>query len=61
RAAVGAPPPDLSWTKLGGPLFGNLIATLLVADRRAEVVFEQPRSAAALDELARYPLTEEAS
>lgn len=52
----GAPAPGLSWTKLGGPLFGNLIATLEVADRRAEVVFEKPRSASTLTEQARYAL-----
>jgi len=55
----GAPPPEPRWTKLGGPLFGNLIATLLVEDRRAEVLFEKPRSASTLSEQARYPLTAE--
>ncbi|MCF7547884.1 MULTISPECIES: alkaline phosphatase D family protein [Pseudonocardia] len=52
----GVPEPAMSWTKLGGPLFGNLIATLDVADRRAEVVFEKPRSASTLAAQARYPL-----
>ncbi|NMH97958.1 alkaline phosphatase D family protein [Pseudonocardia acidicola] len=53
---AGAPEPGVRWDKLGGPLFGNLIATLLVDDRRAEVLFEQPRSASSLRELARYEL-----
>jgi phosphodiesterase/alkaline phosphatase D-like protein len=51
-----APAPGFTWAKLGGPLFGNLIATLDVADRRAEVVFEKPRSASTLTESARYAL-----
>ncbi|GAA4557621.1 alkaline phosphatase D family protein [Pseudonocardia xishanensis] len=55
----GAPPAEASWTKLGGPLFGNHIATLLVHGRRADVVFEKPRSASSLTEQARYPLTVE--
>jgi hypothetical protein len=34
-----------------------MIATLEIEGRRAEVRFEQPRSAAVLDELARLELT----
>ncbi|WP_214368672.1 alkaline phosphatase D family protein [Pseudonocardia sp. H11422] len=56
-ARAGAPEPGVSWDKLGGPLFGNLIATLIVQDRHAEVLFEQPQSAASLRELARYELS----
>ncbi|GAA1865248.1 alkaline phosphatase D family protein [Pseudonocardia ailaonensis] len=51
-------PPDLRWSRLGPVLFGNHIATLLVDGRRAEVVFEKPRSAAVLDEQARFTLSE---
>ena len=54
---VGAPPKPLSWTRLTGPVFGNTIATLDVTGPRAEVVFEQPRSSAALVERARLDLT----
>jgi phosphodiesterase/alkaline phosphatase D-like protein len=56
---VGAPPKPVSWKRLVGPLFGNTIATLDFAGRRAEVRFEQPRSAAALRERARLDLAGE--
>lgn len=51
--------PDLplSWTNTCGPLFGNTIATLLVDGRGAEVLFEQPRGTAALDEVGRVRLS----
>ena len=42
---------------MAGPLFGNTIATLSVAGRDAEVVFEQPVSASTLVERSRLPLT----
>jgi phosphodiesterase/alkaline phosphatase D-like protein len=54
---VGAPPKPLSWERLTGPVFGNTLATLQVTGRRAEVVFEQPVSSAALEERARLDLT----
>ncbi|GAA1292428.1 alkaline phosphatase D family protein [Pseudonocardia aurantiaca] len=54
---AGAPPPPLSWRRLAGPLFGNTIATLDINGPTAEVFFEQPRSSAALVELARLDLT----
>ncbi|MFC5947359.1 alkaline phosphatase D family protein [Pseudonocardia lutea] len=54
-----APAPGPVWDRVGTPLFGNHIATLLVDGRRAEVIFEQPRSAAALDERARVTLSAE--
>jgi hypothetical protein len=54
-----APAPGPVWDRVGSPLFGNHIATLLVDGRRAEVIFEQPRSAAALDERARVTLSAE--
>ena len=53
---AGAAPPPVDWRRRCGPLFGNMIATLEIDGRRAEVVFEQPRSAASLDELARLEL-----
>ncbi|MFR9802320.1 alkaline phosphatase D family protein [Pseudonocardia sp. RS010] len=53
----GAPAPGLRWDRVGTPLFGNHIATLLVDGRRAEVLFEKPRSASALDERARVTLS----
>ena len=56
RAGVHAGTP-CTWTKLAGPLFGNMIATLELDDRRATVWFEQPRTAASLTELARLTLT----
>jgi hypothetical protein len=54
---AGAPPKPLSWQRLVGPLFGNTIATLDLRGRRAEAIFEQPRSSASLVERARLDLT----
>jgi phosphodiesterase/alkaline phosphatase D-like protein len=54
---AGAPPPPVSWRRLAGPLFGNMIATLDIDGQHAEVFFEQPRSSAALVERARLDLT----
>jgi hypothetical protein len=54
---AGAPPKPLSWRRLLGPLFGNTIATLDLRGRRAEAIFEQPRSSASLVERARLDLT----
>jgi hypothetical protein len=54
---LGAPDKPVDWEKVAGPLFGNTIATLSVDGRDAEVVFEQPVSAAALAERARLRLT----
>ena len=47
----------LTWQRLVGPLFGNTIATLELSGRRAEAIFEQPRSSASLVERARLDLT----
>ncbi|MGQ0576094.1 MAG: alkaline phosphatase D family protein [Pseudonocardia sp.] len=54
---AGVPPPSVTWERVAGPLFGNLIATLDLRGREATAVFEQPRTAAVLDELVRLPLT----
>jgi hypothetical protein len=54
---AGAPPKPLTWQRLVGPLFGNTIATLDLRGRRAEAIFEQPRSSASLVERARLDLT----
>jgi len=54
---AGAPPKPVSWERMAGPLFGNTIATLDIDGRQAEVLFEQPRSAASLYERARLKLT----
>ena len=54
---AGVTPVPVTWAKLAGPLFGNMIATLELDDRRATVWFEQPRTAASLTELARLTLT----
>ncbi|WP_219419444.1 alkaline phosphatase D family protein [Pseudonocardia nigra] len=56
-ARVGAPPKPVSWERLSGPLFGNMIATLDIDGQHAEVFFEQPLSAASLSERARLSLT----
>lgn len=53
---VGGPGPDVEWERVVGPLFGNVIATLELDGRAAVVVFEQPRSASSLTELARLRL-----
>jgi phosphodiesterase/alkaline phosphatase D-like protein len=54
---AGVPPLPVSWDRVVGPLFGNMIATLDIDGRRARVLFEQPRSAATLVERARLDLT----
>jgi phosphodiesterase/alkaline phosphatase D-like protein len=54
----GAPPKPVSWERTAGPFFGNTIATLDIAGRRAQSVFEQPTSASTLVERARLELTE---
>ncbi|GEL17729.1 alkaline phosphatase D family protein [Pseudonocardia asaccharolytica] len=54
---AGIPAPGVRWERRGGPLFGNTIATLLVDGRRAEVLFEQPHSAASLHTVARHELS----
>jgi phosphodiesterase/alkaline phosphatase D-like protein len=56
----GAPEKPVDWERLAGPLFGNTIATLRIAGREAEVLFEQPTSAATLAERARLELTQPA-
>ncbi|HTI73921.1 MAG TPA: alkaline phosphatase D family protein [Mycobacterium sp.] len=53
----GVPALPLSWANTLGPLFGNTIATLRVDGRSAEVLFEQPRARAVLDELGRVELS----
>jgi phosphodiesterase/alkaline phosphatase D-like protein len=54
---AGAPPKPLSWERIVGPFFGNTIATLNIEGRRAEVIFEQPKTAATLAERGRVELT----
>jgi phosphodiesterase/alkaline phosphatase D-like protein len=54
RRNVASPP--MRWTDVCGPLFGNTIATVEINDRRADVVFEQPRKSAVLQEAARVSL-----
>ena len=54
---AGATEKQVDWERVAGPLFGNTLATLDITDRRAEVVFEQPTSAASLAERARLQLT----
>lgn len=54
---VGVPDPEVRWEKIAGPMFGNVLATLDLRGREATVIFEQPRSASTLDELARLELT----
>ncbi|MBJ7337486.1 alkaline phosphatase D family protein [Mycolicibacterium sp.] len=53
-----APPLPLAWENVGGPLFGNTIATLHTAGLAAEVSFEQPSSSTDLREAARISLTD---
>jgi len=55
----GSPELPMSWQNLSGPLFGNTIATLRAAGRRAEVVFEQPDDNCQLDVVAEVALTAE--
>jgi phosphodiesterase/alkaline phosphatase D-like protein len=53
----GSPELPLTWTNTCGPLFGNTIATLRMDGRDADVLFEQPRDSAALDEVGRISLS----
>ncbi len=53
----GVPAPPMTWTDVCGPLFGNTIATLDINGRSAEVLFEQPRKTAALEEAGRVSLS----
>ncbi|TPG31667.1 alkaline phosphatase D family protein [Mycolicibacterium hodleri] len=52
-----APPLPLTWQNVGGPLFGNTIATLHTAGLTAEVSFEQPVSSTDLEQAARISLS----
>jgi hypothetical protein len=56
-ARKGAATPPVTWDKLGGPYFGNTIASLEIDGHQADVVFEQPTGAASLREAARHTLT----
>jgi len=56
-ARAGVPPKAVSWERVTGPFFGNMIATLDIDGDSASVLFEQPRTAATLNELARLELT----
>jgi hypothetical protein len=53
---AGAPPKQVTWSKVAGPFFGNTIATLRLDGRSAVAVFEQPVSAASLHERSRLEL-----
>jgi hypothetical protein len=53
----GVPAPPVTWSNVCGPLFGNTIATVQIDDRNAEVLFEQPRKSAALEEAGRVSLS----
>jgi phosphodiesterase/alkaline phosphatase D-like protein len=53
---AGVTESEMTWKKVAGPMFGNIIATLDLDGRAATAVFEQPTSAAALIELARLEL-----
>jgi hypothetical protein len=52
----GVPSPPMTWTDVCGPLFGNTIATVEINGRAAEVIFEQPRKSATLQEVGRVSL-----
>ncbi|MGV9797682.1 alkaline phosphatase D family protein [Mycobacterium sp. NPDC003449] len=54
----GSPTLPMSWSNRSGPLFGNTIATLDVAGRNAEVIFEQPCDRDDLAVAARVSLTD---
>ena len=56
--SAGVAPLPISWRNLSGPLFGNTIATFIADGRSAEVLFEQPRDAGQLIEVARISLTD---
>jgi phosphodiesterase/alkaline phosphatase D-like protein len=53
----GVPLPPMTWTDVCGPLFGNTIATVEINGRRADVIFEQPRRSAELEEAGRVSLS----
>lgn len=54
---AGVRPPEVSWDRAVGPLFGNTIATLDIDGRGAAALFEQPRTAGSLVPAARLALT----
>ncbi len=53
----GVPSPPMTWRDVCGPLFGNTIATVQINGRDAEVIFEQPRKTATLEEAGRVSLS----
>jgi hypothetical protein len=52
----GVPDPTLSWRLLGGPVFGNALATLVFSGRKAEVVIEKCRRNGRLEPASRVDL-----
>ena len=54
---AGVPPPGVSWERIAGPMFGNMVATLEIDDRSARVTFERPRSASSLAVAAQLTLS----
>ncbi|MGH3938592.1 MAG: alkaline phosphatase D family protein [Pseudonocardiaceae bacterium] len=52
----GLPDPPLSWSRVTGPIFGNALATLVFADRDAELVIESAPHSGQLTPVARVEL-----
>ncbi len=52
----GVPDPTLSWRLLSGPVFGNMVATLVFSDRGAELVIEKSGRNGQLEPVSRIEL-----
>jgi hypothetical protein len=55
--AVGIGEPPLSWSRIGGPWFGNAVSTLEVTGRQARLVVERSGGRGGLEAVAQLPLT----
>jgi phosphodiesterase/alkaline phosphatase D-like protein len=55
--AVGIADPPLTWSRIGGPWFGNAVSTLEVTGRQARVRVERSGARGGLEAVAELPLT----
>ncbi|MGH3768769.1 MAG: hypothetical protein ACRDTX_27080, partial [Pseudonocardiaceae bacterium] len=54
---VGVPDPALSWRRISGPAFGNMVATLTFSDRHAELIVEHSGRSGQLEPVFRAELS----
>lgn len=55
--AVGITDPPLTWSRIGGPWFGNAVSTLEVTGRQARLRVERSGARGGLEAVAELPLT----